>query len=75
MRVSGFGQALAGQGQFAEAERMIVQGFSELVENRKSFRGDPALMLHEALDAVVEFYRRAGDAEKAAEWERKRTEL
>jgi hypothetical protein len=72
---SGLGQALVGQGKFAEAEPLLVAGFSELVAQRHTLWGDPTWMVREALDAVVQFYRLAGKAEKAAEWERKNADL
>jgi hypothetical protein len=73
--VSGLGQALAGQGKFADAEPVVIEGFSTLMANRKILRGDTTLMAREALDAVVQFYRAAGKPEKAEEWERKKAEL
>ena len=73
--ISGLGQSLAGQGKLAEAEPLLVAGFSELVAQRHTFWGDPSWMLREALEAVVQFYRAAGKPDLAAEWELKRNEL
>jgi hypothetical protein len=73
--ISGLGQALAGQGKLAEAERLVVAGFSDLVAQRATLWGDPSWMLREALDAVVRFYHAAGKPDQAAEWERKKAEV
>jgi hypothetical protein len=73
--VSGLGQALARQGKFAEAERFLIDGFSDLIAKRKTFWGEPTLMLREALEAVVQVYNAAGKPEKAAEWQEKMVEL
>jgi hypothetical protein len=73
--VIGLGQALAGQEKFAEAEPEVIEGFSTLMANRKTLRGDTTLMVREALEAVVQVYRAAGKPEQAAEWEKKRGEL
>jgi tetratricopeptide (TPR) repeat protein len=72
---SGLGQALAGQGKLAEAEPLLVAGFSELVAQRHTLWGDPSWLLREMLEAVVQFYRAAGKPEKAAEWELKKADL
>jgi tetratricopeptide (TPR) repeat protein len=73
--VIGLGQALAGQGKFAEAEPVVTEGISTLMADRKTLRGDPTLKVREALEAVVQVYRAAGKPEKAAEWEVRREEL
>jgi tetratricopeptide (TPR) repeat protein len=67
--VSGLGQALAGQGKFAEAEPLVIGGFSELMANRETFWGDPTRMCREAGEAVVRFYRAWDKPDKAVQWE------
>ena len=69
------GQALARQGKLADAEPLLVEGITELISRRETFWGDPTLMLREALDAVVQFYRAAGKLDQAVEWEARREEL
>jgi tetratricopeptide (TPR) repeat protein len=73
--VSGLGQALARQGKLAEAELLLVDGITELISRREKLWGDPTLMLRDALDAVVQFYRDVGKPEQVAEWEAKKEEL
>jgi tetratricopeptide (TPR) repeat protein len=73
--VIGLGQVLARQGKLADAELLLVEGITELIARRETFSGDPTLMLREALDAVVQFYRDVGKPEQVAEWEAKKEEL
>ena len=54
--VSGLGQALAGQGKFAEAEPLVVQAFQELQANAPRLAGNAPGMVREALDAVIALY-------------------
>ena len=72
--LSGLGQALAGQGKFAEAEPLVVQGYQELQANENRIAGDRAGMIREALDAVVALYTAWGKPDKVAEWQAKRVE-
>lgn len=73
--ISGLGQAPARQGKFAEAEPLVIAGFSELKANGEIFFGDRTRMLQAALDAIVQVYRAAGKPDQAAEWEKKRAEM
>jgi len=58
-----------------EAEPVVIEGFSTLMANRKTLRGDTTLMVREAIEAVVQVYRAAGKPDIAAEWEQKMNEL
>jgi serine/threonine protein kinase/tetratricopeptide (TPR) repeat protein len=66
--MSGLGQALAGQGKFAEAEPLVVQAFQELQANEHRIAGDRAGMVREARDAMLALYTAWGKPEKIAEW-------
>jgi hypothetical protein len=72
--VSGLGQALAGQGKFAEAEPLVVQAFEELKAKEHHIAGDGSGIVREALDAVIAVYRAWGKPEKLAEWRQKLSE-
>ena len=65
---SALGQALAGQGKFAEAEPLAVQAFRDLQADERRIAGDRAGMVREALEAVITLYRAWGKPEKVAEW-------
>jgi tetratricopeptide (TPR) repeat protein len=73
--ISGLGQALAGQGKYAEAEPLVVQAFQELHANQRSIICDGPRIVREALDAVISLYRAWRKPEKVAEWQAKLTEL
>jgi eukaryotic-like serine/threonine-protein kinase len=69
--VSGLGQALAGQGKFAEAEPLVVQAFEELQANEQRIAGDRSGVVRDACDAVIALYTAWGKPEKVAEWKQK----
>jgi len=54
--MSGLGQALAGQGKFAEAEPLVVQAFQDLQGNQHRLAGDAPGMVREALNTVIALY-------------------
>jgi tetratricopeptide (TPR) repeat protein len=67
--VSGLGQALAGQGRFAEGESHAMQGFQELKSNRTALAGDQEKFVREAGEAVARLYQAWGKTEAAAQWQ------
>lgn len=71
----GLGQALAGQGKFAEAERHVLQGFDELKAHQDELAGDRRAILREAVEAVVQVYTASGRREQAEEWRNKLSAL
>jgi tetratricopeptide (TPR) repeat protein len=73
--VMGLGQALAGQGKFAEAEPMVVQAFDELSANKQRIAGDRSGIAREACEAVLAVYTAWGKPEKIVEWQTKLSEL
>jgi UDP-N-acetylglucosamine 2-epimerase len=72
--LSGLGQALAGQGKFAEAEPLVVEAFQQLQTNERRLAGNSSGMVREALDAVIALYTAWGKPEKVAEWKAKLSE-
>ena len=71
LAVSGLGQALAGQGKFAEAEPLVVQAFEELQANEHRIAGDRAGIVRAAHDAVIALYAAWEKPDKTAEWKQK----
>ncbi|MGH7958690.1 MAG: protein kinase domain-containing protein, partial [Opitutaceae bacterium] len=69
--VSGLGQALAGQGKFADADPLLVKAFEELKANEHQIAGNAPAMVREAHDAVIALYTAWGKPEKVAEWQAK----
>lgn len=65
---SGLGEALAGQGRFAEAEPLLVQAFADLQAHRKVLAGDQSKLPREAAARLAAFYAAWGKPDKAAEW-------
>ena len=63
--VSGLGQALAGQGKFAEAEPLVVQAFQELQANESRIAGNRAAMVRASLDAVIALYAAWAESDPA----------
>ena len=69
--LSQLGAALAGQGKHADAEPLLLQGYSGL-------KGREVLMLYtekqwllDAARRLVDLYNACGEPEKAAEWKKK----
>jgi serine/threonine protein kinase/Tfp pilus assembly protein PilF len=61
------GIALAGQDQFAEAERLLLQSWTGLEQSPQT----PAARRQRTLAAIVELYERWGRPEQAAAWRAK----
>jgi tetratricopeptide (TPR) repeat protein len=64
----GLGQALAGQGKFADAETHVVAAFEELRANEQRIAGDRVRIVRDAHDAVIALYTAWGKPDKVAEW-------
>jgi hypothetical protein len=65
---SRLGGCLTAQGQFAEAEKLLVTSYQSL----QDARGTPPQRRAEAADRIVNLYEMWGKPEKAAEWRAKR---
>jgi hypothetical protein len=70
--MSQLGRALLGQGKYAEAEPLIVQGF-EGMKFRAATIPEPVKIAHlsEAAGRVVQLYKVWGKPEKARAWAEK----
>jgi len=66
---SGLGQALAGQGRFAEAEPLLLRAFAGLQAQRDTLAGDRTKLPREAAGRLVAFYAAWGKPQKVAEWQ------
>jgi tetratricopeptide (TPR) repeat protein len=71
---SGLGQALAAQGKFPEAEKLVVEAFEELQAGEGRIAGNRSAIVREAFDAVIALYSAWGKTERVAEWKAKRGE-
>jgi hypothetical protein len=61
------GRCLARQGQFAEAERLLLAGYARMA------RGAPAYRVPENIAWIIELYEKWGKPAQAAAWRKKRT--
>jgi tetratricopeptide (TPR) repeat protein len=70
------GEALAGQKKYAEAERLLVQGFEKLKKGKdqipETFR---AVRLTEAADRLIRFYETLQKKDEATRWRKERDAL
>jgi hypothetical protein len=62
------GGALLGQGQYAAAEPLLVQGHQEMMVRRARIPAFSKPRLPEAAEGIVRLYQAWGKPDKAAEW-------
>lgn len=62
------GGALLGQQDFANAEPLLLQGYSGLKERESEIPSEAKILLTQAVERLVQLYDAWGQAEKAAEW-------
>ena len=65
------GASLVGQGKYAEAEPLLVQGYEGLKQREAKIPAWAKVHLTEALEWLVQLYEATGRPEKAAEWRAK----
>ena len=64
---SRIGGAVAGEGKFAKAEPMLLEGYAALKENRRV----PADRKHEAIRRIIRLYESWDKPDQASEWRRR----
>jgi len=65
------GEALFGQEKYAEAEPLLLAGYTGLKEHEATIPPEGKIRLTEAVQRLVDFYGATGQAEKADEWRKK----
>jgi hypothetical protein len=65
------GASLAGQKKYAEAERLLLEGYQGMVVRKDRIAVPDQYHLERAREWLVQFYRSWGKPEKAAEWRKK----
>jgi tetratricopeptide (TPR) repeat protein/predicted Ser/Thr protein kinase len=65
------GASLAGQGQYAEAEPLLVSGYQGMIQREATIPLEERLVVSQAGERIVQFYENWQKAEKAAEWREK----
>jgi hypothetical protein len=65
------GGALLGQGQYAEAELLLVQGYEGMRVRQARIPASNKPRLPEAVEWMVRLYEAWGKPDKAAEWKSK----
>ena len=69
------GAALAGQGKFAEAEPLLLQGYEGMKQRAQTIPAAHRIWLGECLQRLVKFYAATNRPEEAARWHRELEEL
>lgn len=62
------GAALAGQGKFAAAERLLLPAHEALVERQHLIMGENRRVLHESFERVISFCEASGRSAEAVDW-------
>jgi tetratricopeptide (TPR) repeat protein/predicted Ser/Thr protein kinase len=62
------GASLAGQGKVAEAEPLLISGYSGMLQRKTSIDAPDRAQLTQAGDRIVQFYKENRQQDKAAEW-------
>jgi len=62
------GASLAGQGQYAEAEPLLVSGYQGMMQRKAAIPLDDRRVLSEAGERIVQLYENWERPEKASEW-------
>jgi hypothetical protein len=65
------GRSLLGQGRYAEAEPLVVQGYEGMKARESRIEVPERFRLREAAERVVRFYENWGKAEQATAWKAK----
>jgi hypothetical protein len=65
------GGALLGQKKFADAERLLVQGYEGMKRHEEKIPPQGKVRLAEALERLVQLYEATGREELAAAWRKK----
>jgi tetratricopeptide (TPR) repeat protein len=65
---SQLGGALLGQGQYAEAEPLLVQGYTGMKEREAKIPASARVRLTEAVERLVQLYESLGKPAEAAKW-------
>jgi hypothetical protein len=66
--MSHLGEVLLGQGRYAEAEPLILQGYEELKARESRIHVPDRSLLREAMERVVRLYEAWGKPEEATAW-------
>jgi len=69
------GASLLGQKQYAEAEQLLLSGYQGMKQRKDKLTNNGKVRLRENLQLLVQLYEAKGQAEKAAEWNRKLAEF
>jgi len=65
---SGLGEALAGQGKFADAEPLLLHGFAALEAQRDKLAGSRTKLRREAAARLVAFYTAQNQPDRREKW-------
>jgi hypothetical protein len=66
------GGALLGQGRYAEAEPLLLDGYEGMKEREESIPANGRDRLLEARERLVRLFEASGDEVRAARWREKR---
>ncbi|MBL9150106.1 MAG: tetratricopeptide repeat protein [Phycisphaerae bacterium] len=69
------GGALLGQGKFAEAEPLLLEGYRCLVEREASIPPSAMARVNDAIERIAALYEAKGQPDEAAAWRAKRRDL
>jgi hypothetical protein len=69
------GGSLLGQKKYAEAEPLLLSAYEGMRQREDKIPADGKVRLQESLQRLVQLYEATGQAEKAAEWNRKLAEF
>ena len=65
------GASLAGQKRYADAEPLLLSGYTGMIQRKTTIRADSQSNLMQAGEWIVQLYRDWGQPDKATEWQAK----
>ena len=65
------GFSLAGQGEYAEAEPLVLSGYRGMMEREAAIPAEERSSLKQAVQQIVQLYEDWGKPDKATEWRQK----